>query len=174
MTGAQPQGNYAQIRVDRGTGRRLAVVAYPPEPPVSDDPQPPATTAAMPKPKRRSAFRHAIGGLALLVSIGLSMWLLERRGWTKFGEWWRHTRWTLSDRSSALRDRVRPGMTPSEVHQRIGAGQRTFWTRSEFFEDYPEYGARIVYYQWWNQGMVQEVAWVETLPESGHSSLRDR
>jgi len=117
-----------------------------------------------PKPKRRSALRHALGGLALLICLALGALLLERAGLTSFGEWWQNARWALSDKAAALRERVKPGMTVDDVHEQIGTPQDAYVTTSEFWEDYPEYGARVVYSRRIdNLTLLVEVARIEAL-----------
>ena len=104
-----------------------------------------------PKPKRRSALRHALGGLALLVCIALGMWLIETAGWTNFGQRWAETqgRWYGPD---AMRERVKVGMTYAEVTGQIGRGKegRSWFLRvngcvGHVVEEYPEYGFVVLY-----------------------------
>lgn len=117
-----------------------------------------------PKPKRRSALRHALGGLALLICLVLGALLLERAGLTSFGDWWRNARWSFSDSAAAIRERVKPGMTIDDVHEQIGNGESAYVTPSEFWEDYPEYGARVVYSRRIdNLTVLVEVARIEAL-----------
>lgn len=116
-----------------------------------------------PKPKRRSALRHALGGLALLVCIGLSTWLLERAGLTNWSTWWRYVRTAFDDRRAA-RKKVLTGMSQEEVERQLGCGDESgFVTVSWCVKpgpgpvvrppypipfkrvEYPEYGFDVVY-----------------------------
>ncbi len=115
-----------------------------------------------PKPKRRSAFSHALAGITLFSCIALSMWLLERAGWTDFGQRWAETqgRWFGPD---AMRERVKPGMTHAEVTGRIGRGKerRSWFLRigrgaGYVVEEYPEYGFIVAYY---SEGFMNKNAW---------------
>jgi hypothetical protein len=110
-----------------------------------------------PKPKRRSAWRHAAGGLVLLGCIGLGMWLVERRGWTNFGGWWREQHLRSVGRQ-AIREQVQKGMTWAEVRQRIGSGTSVSYARGYHGaeESYWEYGF-YVYYS--GQSSDDESAW---------------
>lgn len=97
-----------------------------------------------PKPKR-SAWRHAAGGLALLVCLGLSMWLIERRGWTNFSGWWQRGEMITQRGQVAIRDEVEFEMTRVEVHRRIGTGRDEEWSPKIRAEAYLECGFRIIY-----------------------------
>ncbi len=74
-----------------------------------------------PKPKRRPAWRHALGGLALLVVLGCNLWLLERAGLTDWSTLWRYVRTAFTDRRAA-REKVFVGMYQEEVEKQIGRG----------------------------------------------------
>lgn len=110
-------------------------------------------TAGEPKPKRRSAFRHALGGLMLLVCIGIGMWLLERRGLTDWSGMWRRTQVQMCG-PRVLRDQIRPGMSWDEVTTRLGyaeQGGSSFppndpkYASASMWEAYPQYGFRVIY-----------------------------
>lgn len=138
-----PQSHHAPARLDPITGRRLFVVAYPPEPPVSDDK--PEPTADKPKPKRRSAFRHALGGLALCGCLLFGVWMLERAKWTDIGGTWRRAQIGLSGGRQGVRDQVQVGMTQTEVRQRIGYGDWWYLSKVTVVEEYPDCAFQVVY-----------------------------
>lgn len=119
-----------------------------------------------PKPKRRSALRHALGGLALVVLLISNAVLLEMAGITEWSRWSRHVRSTFGGGREGMRKQVFCGMTRKEVEARIGgASGEVFMTvsvgivpggRGPVREStypwpfakvsYPEYGFTIVYH----------------------------
>lgn len=114
------------------------------------------------KPKRRSALRHAVGGLALLLCIGLGMWLLDRTCITAFGGTWRRLTIHLASGRQAVRERAEVGMPLREVHRRIGRGTVNGRVApGVMFEDYNE-GFRVVY---WGAVTDDNSGWVVTRVE---------
>lgn len=119
-----------------------------------------------PKPKRRSALRHALGGLALVVLMAVSAVLLEKAGVTDWGSWSRHARAQFGGGREGMRKQVFVGMTRKEVEARIGGvSGEVFMTVSFSISPgssgpvresaypwpfarayYPEYGFTVVYH----------------------------
>jgi hypothetical protein len=79
-------------------------------------------SADEPKPKRRSTFRHARGGLALVVVTALSLFLLERAGIIDSGSLVRHVRALFGGGREEMRKQVFWRMTRKDVEDRIGTG----------------------------------------------------
>lgn len=116
------------------------------------------------KPKRRSAVRHALGGLALLVCIGLGMWLLESRGWTNWYGSWRRFQIEVWDHGS-IRNQVKVGMTRDEVRMRIGRGQDVALRYSVAAERYHQHGFQVIFFEkQTNNGLEWFVEQVEDWP----------
>ena len=118
-----------------------------------------------PKPKRRSALRHALGGLALVVLLITNAVLLEMAGITEWSRWSRHVRSTFGGGREGMRKQVFCGMTRKEVEARIGTSGEVRvvvsigivpggrgpirassypWPFAE--ASYPEYGFTVVYH----------------------------
>ena len=117
-----------------------------------------------PKPKRRSALRHALGGLALLFLLALGFVLLDQAGIVNLGGSARQM-WVRCVGREAMREKVRVGMTRGEVVSRIGTSSGpTFATMCVLTKpgtapppgldyptpftkaEYPEYRFNVVYH----------------------------
>lgn len=131
-----------------------------------------------PKPKRRTAFRHALGGLALLMCIGASSWVLDCVGLLDVRSWCRQSRVWFMGRES-MREQVFVGMEQKDVEARIGEGRPSNWIqftapvrpkaglpRSSSPSEvqltrvgYPEYGFDIVYTAPMSQIGEPDISW---------------
>lgn len=122
-----------------------------------------------PRPKRRSAWRHATGGLMLCGFVAANLWLVERAGWTNWREWWRETWVQLRGGSHSLREKVQLGMTREEVKRNLWGEPEQPWSNTVISirtpdcdsgllprylaypcpfarVDYPEYGFTVIYH----------------------------
>ncbi len=125
-------------RIDPVTGRRLGVIFRDDENTL-DDPKP---------PKRRPAWRHALGGLALCGCMAANVWLLERAQITNVGRWWSSAVAPMLGGSRFVREQVKVGMSQNAVRLRIGRGKELVM-KGRTDEDYPEHHFRVRYVCVW-------------------------